>query len=730
MLLLATAGMVVVAPASGLAAQAAGAQQPAPAPAPATPSTVQGVTVTGQSAVSIQIDRRSYNVANDLRTSSGSLTDALRNVPSVDVDVQGNVRLRGDPSVTILVDGRPAPQFQGATRADALQALPANTVERIEVMTSPSAEFTSQGTGGVINIVTRQARGAGPTATVRGTFGTVGRAQASVNGGLNAGKLSITVDASFRHDPRSLSFETSSIASPPGGGTRYSLNENNTSGVSDVLNAGLRVEYQLDSRTRISGQARFLDQQLDNVGFVQTLTGPSPDTLALDYARTLRRTLDIEQTTFNTGLRRTFPGEQHELTLDYQRFDRQGPRDVTETTHLFRRSATTPAFERFVTDWPMEQDSFKVAYRRPLPNSGRLVVGYDRVRNDLDSDSVGLRGDSPATAVPDPRLFDSYRMNELQQSFYGTYQQAIGPDLTVLAGVRIETTDVHLRSPGLTSPLDIDRVRVNPSLNLSYRLDEKSKLTFGYSRRMERPFAIDYNPVAVYLDPVTFRQGDPNIRAPKTDSFETAFEHRRDGATYLATLYYRRNADSLTVAVRPLGDGVFVNYRVNAGATRSGGLELVADGRITSKLRYNISSNTYYAEMNSGPVGAGVRTGFVASGRANLNWTPTAADLFQVNAVAAGRLLLPQGYILPRFALNLGYRRKLTDRAFLTLTADDALGTFGRSKLVLDSASVTQRQTIRFSSRALLIGVSYAFGGPSGRPRAAPNLEYGGGAAP
>src|SRR5258706_9683059 len=127
-----------------------------PAPKAKAPEgrTIEGLTVTGAAPdVQTSIDRRSYTLGKDLQAATGSIADALRNVPSVDVDLQGNLSLRGDSNVTILVDGKPSPAFEGAGRADALQQLPADQIERVEVITNPSAALNPEGSGGGINLI-------------------------------------------------------------------------------------------------------------------------------------------------------------------------------------------------------------------------------------------------------------------------------------------------------------------------------------------------------------------------------------------------------------------------------------------------------------------------------------------------------------------------------------------------------------------------------------------------
>jgi outer membrane receptor protein involved in Fe transport len=170
------------------------ARRPRPSPrSPAEASTgVSAVEVKADAPqVRTSIDRRSYSISGDLSASRAAIADALRNVPSVEVDVQGNVSLRGDPSVTILIDGKPSGLFQGDGRGQALQQMPADRIDRVEVSTNPSAEFRADGTGGVINLITKKAKGAGRTSSLRLTDRRPRpRRPVSGNIGYNGGKLS------------------------------------------------------------------------------------------------------------------------------------------------------------------------------------------------------------------------------------------------------------------------------------------------------------------------------------------------------------------------------------------------------------------------------------------------------------------------------------------------------------------------------------------------------------
>jgi outer membrane receptor protein involved in Fe transport len=716
------AAIAIAAPTGALAQSAA-----APAPPP-NAAAVAGVVVTAKGPVSTSIDRRSYSIASDLQATNGSLADALRNIPSVEVDAQGAIKLRGDPSVTILIDGQPAAQFQGANQGDALQAVPANTVDRIEVMTNPSAEFTSQGTGGVINIITKKkSKGAPPSMTVRGGVGTEGRSQIGGNASFNAGPVSVTADGSFHRDPRDVIATSDTVSILPGQSTAIADHyASQTSGHEDNINGGVKLSYQLDSVTSFSGQARMTSLSLSSLGASQSLLGQTPVALSPDYIVTTARTLHQDTFTFGAGLRRTFSGDQHELTLDLQH--QSNPRlDATRTAQIFSQSTATPAFQDISTDFPMSQDTLKLVYRRPMPAGGRLVVGYDVTETRIHTDVTGLGGISAAAEVPQPILANDYRANGMQQAFYGTYQQMLG-DLTVLAGLRTETLSAGLRSLGASLPR-VAETNVDPSLNLTWRLNDTSKLSFNSSRRIQRPDWTFYDPALTYIDPSDFLRGDPSLRSSRTDSFEAGYQYQNKGTSYSATAYYRKNWDVLTIILEPLTSDVQIQQRVNALDSRNGGVEVAASGPLFGALRYDLSGNLYYSEIHGG-AGLGNQSGTVLNGRANLNWSPSDADLLQLNAISSGRYIAPQGSVGPRYALNLGYRRKLADGLFLTLTGQDVLGGFSRVDVTTRSPALSYHSSYQYNGAAGILSLSYTFGGGVGRKKAAPALEYGGGPGP
>jgi len=700
------------------------AAPPAP-PKPEAGKTVQEVTVTGASSQGLrtEADRRSYGIAGDLQTTTGSIGDALRNVPSLSVDVQGNVALRGDPNVTIMVDGQPSGQFRGEGRAAALQNLPADQFERVEVITTPSAEFRPDGSG-IINLISKKVRKPGYSGSVRATYGSEGRYTGGINGGYNSGKLSLSGDASIRRDPQKfrLTEAREGLQGPTGPVESAYLSQARGNG--RIVSGRGAADYDLDSKTRIGIELRGNRMRIDdNRIYEQEVTRDAAGAPVRLYDRAGLVDLTRNNLAATTSFRRKFDGERDlslSLRLERTEFDNRARADVA--TRL-------PTFSGFYEDIRFEsrQDELelKADYVRPFESGGKLKVGADLSLQDYGSDVLGQRGAGPGSVVSLPGLSNRYRYEFLSPGAYATLERPLGP-LTVLAGLRLQAVDIDILQATTGETFSQNRLNAYPSLHLSYRLSEEQQATLAYSRRIQRSNPEDLNPFRTYIDPSNLRQGNPDLQPQKIHSFEAAWQLRKGPTYYLATLFYRDARDIPTDVFTDLGGGVLLRSRENLGERRSGGLELVANGRITPKLTYNVSGNATWNEIDAGNLGfTGKRSDIALGGRASLSWQATPKDFLQVSSNVWGGQLTPQGRVKAYGFLNLGYRHKFSDDLSLVMTAQNVLNT-SDYVVVVDTPDLRLRRRSVGNMRAVFIGFTWAFGGEGKRPRD-PGFDFGGG---
>ena len=699
--------------ATGLAALGTAAfAQSTPAQKKDQPNQVQGVTITAPAAQDIKtsIDRRSYSLGKDLQATTGSVADVLRNVPSVQVDVQGNVSLRGDPNVTIMIDGKPSGMFKGENRGQVLQQIQASQFERVEVMTNPSAAFSPEGTAGIINLITKQQRGVGMTGSVRGSFGTEGRKNASVSLARNTKNLTVSADAGWRRDKaKGAIIDERERLDPVSGRYATSRQKVNFTSRGQSHNARAGVDYDLDTRTRLSAEARYNEMRYDSEAgsaYEGKTPGGAP---SVRYQRLSDGGMKRSVAGVTGDLRRKLAGDDHEFTL-HAGVERTRNRQTSFAEAFNQLPSISNTVESVRIGDQLVQTRLKAEYKRPLPDGAKLVAGYELQIDDNDYDNYGARGPRGGALSVDPSLTNRFQYGRAVHAVYATYSRPMG-EWTVMPGLRIEEVTVDTNQ--ITSRLKdgYDYLRAYPSLHVQYRVDDLRQINASYSRRIQRPTAQDLNPYRIYQDPYSYRQGDPRLKPQVTDAFEVAYQVRKGFNYYLGTLYWREARDGVTDVVRDIGDGVLLTTKANLAKSRSGGLELVANARLSPKLSYTISGNTAWTEIGATDLGfPEKRSTWTVSGYAALNIQATSKDFLQISGFATGKRLTPQGYKEPTGMLLLGYRHKFNDRLSGVVTVQDALKTFG-DKAVIDTPALKYRRDMDLDLRAVFIGFTYGFGG-------------------
>jgi len=706
--------------------------KPAPKPPAAAPvkpagATVEGITVNGTAPpVRTSIDRKSYSVTSDLQATTGSISDALRNIPSVEVDLQGNVSLRGDQNVTIMIDGKPSGLFRGEGKGQALQSLPADQIERVEVITNPSAEFKPEGTAGIINLITKKTHKAGVTGSMRANIGTDSRGNGGISAAYASKQITLSGDASYRRDTfRQVFDDTRATFDPALGGFRSLSDVTRSRGKVDIVTGRTGLDFDPDAKTHAGAQLRYQGVDFHN-SFVETVdrTLPSgaPDTSYLRTGGISQRRRDVEGT---ASYSYKF-GDDHEFsasaTEEWQTDHRDRP-----ALYRFSDPAVPNAYDENKVHNTFWRTEAKASYSTPLPGQAKLKLGYEFDEDDNDYGNSGVRGPSAVLASPDPSLTNLFNFDQTIHSVWTTYEKPFG-DLTVLAGLRLEAVRIDLDQITQSVRASNDYDRAYPSLHLAYKLTDAQQLTASASRRVQRPQPYDFNPFLQYLDPQNYRQGNPNLKPQQTDSYELGYQYRKNGTILLATAYYRDGKDAVNDVTRDLGAGAFLTTRANIGSFRTAGLELVANGRLPHRLSYNLSSNFLWNEIDGSGLGFGSsdRSGYSVSGRASLNWQATSKDFFQVSGFVNGRRLTPQGYAKPYGMLNLGYRHKLDERLSFVMTVQDAAKTFHDYR-VIDTPALKDVVRAHGNFRGVYVGFSYAFGG--GRPKD-PGFDFGQGGGP
>lgn len=693
--------------------------------APEEPATTRSeaqpeAIITGKRpTVKRSIDRRSYKVDSDVTSAGGSVSDALRNLPSVDVDVDGNVSVRGDGNVQILIDGKPAAQLSGSNRAQALQQMSASSVDRIEVMTNPSAEFSPDGTGGIINLVTKKVRKPGLTGAILLGAGSSGRWSASSlmaykNGPLNlSGALGLKNEAALQtggSDVTRIDPVTGvSAAFDEDGRHRYEVL---------ITTAQLGLDYDLTAKDRVSLSGNLLvNDGLSQGRTTQIRRDASGQILSdLDIVTRTPYGYDVRQTSLIW--RRDFAEEGQTLSVTAR----------SSLVHEVNRgiiyyvghAGADSRTEARRTRSRQQGDVLSVSYSHPFASGTVLKLGYEIRRDVNDSSQFGGLYDFTGDITPMQDINNRFLYTQSNHQVYATWQIPMGK-LTVLGGLRAERAAIdYEQTVGNLSGSDA-YLDFHPSLHVQYALRETEKLTLSYSHRVSRPLPYQLNPFIRRIDAFNASAGNPQLRPQETHALEAEWERRGRTATLDASLYWRQNYNTIGEVDRFLTPDIALHSVENQGKSTSGGFELDMTGKVSSRTSWHLNGNMAYNRLQrTSAAGGDMRSGVTPVLKGNVDFRLTDKDLMQFSANWSGRQLTAQGYRLANGTLNFGYRRKLRDDLILTATVSDILSSRQRIQ-VIDTPAFFGRSRSANQGRIVSFTLTRQLGG---RPARENTFEY------
>ncbi|NVM77585.1 outer membrane receptor protein involved in Fe transport [Duganella sp. SG902] len=713
-------------------AQTTTPEKPAAKPATTTKAkeaapVVPEVTVSAERPTN-RIDRQVYDVKSDISSTNGTAADALNNVPSVNVDPDGTVTLRGSTNVQIMVDGKPSAMLQGENRGPALQAMAADDIESVEVINNPGAQFGNEAGGGpILNLVMRRNRKPGGFATVNGNAGTAGRYNSAVNGTYNEGPWGFQGSANVRHDGRNSVADVTRDRLDPGTGQFvHSSQQSSGRGLNDMAAVNGQVSYNLNQTDTLTASANYnsrTNDQRANDHYVYGATSLSP---ASDYVRSTVRTGDSKN--FAWGGRYDHKGELPGETL---KIDLRVSASENENTSAYNNDYTVPVTpDTRATQF--SQNSTRIVdftgdYERPLWG-GTAKAGYKIATNKTSFDTLYTDID-PATgaAKVNPGRTNAYELDETVYALYSTYQMRLNERWGALAGLRAEYTDMDIDQ--ITGGVKANNNYINyiPSFFATYKATDTANIRFAYARRIRRPNANDLNPYVTYRDEFNVSSGNPNLKPTKTDSFEIGYETKFGGLETNLRGYYRRDTDAIVDYRYFIAPNVLLTTKANGEGSHSSGLEFTVSGKLTPSLTLNTSGNLARAQQSFyDDTGVLVtRTANSLSGRARLNYQYDAANQIQMALQMMGKTLSGQGYRSPNHTFNMSWRHTLTPQLTLVANVTDLFNT-NKMETVINSATLRETSTRRFDGRVFYVGLSYRFGGAS----SSGDKEEGGGWGP
>lgn len=647
----------------------------------ATASDLNEVVVQGEKTImELSLDKRIFNVGKDLANAGGNASDILMNLPSVAVDPDGNVSLRGSSNVRILIDGKPSGlvSFKGSS---GLRQLPANMVERVEVITNPSARYEAEGMAGVINIILKKDSKQG----FNGSFEVI------TGYPLNLG---FTTNLNFRHN-RINWFINYGVAyrKTPGiselyqevyneDGTTSILNQNNSSTVTSLnnnLRGGLDYYFNENSVLTLSYLWRRSDaHRITDIRYEDYLN--SFDNY-LGYS--LRRQDETEAEPNKEAIinyKRTFAQKGHEFTAAFTYLNYWERSDQLFTQYSFTPQEVPIPSENLVqtslNDEYENQYLLQMDYVKPIATKGKLETGLRTSFREMKNDYIVQEENETGDFETLPGLDNIFLYNENILAAYGivgnetgkwSYQGGLRAEYTDVETILLETDDRNPRS----------YTNLFPSAHVTYNLTEENAFQLSYSKRVRRPVYNDLSPYVTFSDQRNFFSGNPDLDPEYTDAYELGHIKYFEKATLFSTVYYRNTVDKIERIRQVNDDGFSVTAPYNLTGEKSFGVEFSGDYRVKDWWKLDFNANFFHARIDASNIGqTELRKTYSWLFRQTSRFTFGEGWDIQVRANYEARQKTAQGVRKGIFFMDLSAsKRILADRGTLVLNVTDVFNT-------------------------------------------------------
>lgn len=547
--------------------------------------------IAEKTTVELRLDKKIYNVGKDLTLNGGSASDVLNNIPSVSVDPEGSISLRGNNNVKVLINGKPS-TLSGIS-PEALKQMPVSTIQKVEVITNPSSKYSSSGTAGILNIILRKSKKSGLNGSITTTVKDPEYYKIGVSLGLKKKLFNIFSNVTYtdRERPGYSLFNNDF----------FNINNTNTGYENEYrdldrnyknLSINTGIELLLSKNTSLTNSVSYTkSSDLNNTD----ITLNNFDVLSNSLINRTRNTIedsDEENIRYSLNFKRKFNTKGHVLSADYQYSRSYELEDRAITEKIIPSNSSL--FDEAITDDNQISQLAQIDYTLPFGKdySSKLEIGYRGVFDNYNIDYT------EGSIINNQFIKNNIYSNNLiysQDVNAGYLQFAQGFNkLTASLGVRVEHTDVSILLTNLNTTDAKSYVNWFPSMFLSYEFTNKEKISLNYSKRIDRPTAGNLNPFPNRVSKTNLFYGNPDLDPMFTNSFEFNYINKWNKITFNSALFYSKTEDVINNVVIETGETEVIT---NNTSTISSPVIAKTKRNIAEEDRYGLDATVTYVPL-------------------------------------------------------------------------------------------------------------------------------------
>ncbi|PSL46438.1 outer membrane receptor protein involved in Fe transport [Chitinophaga niastensis] len=697
--------------------------------------TLQSVEVTGQkSAFTMGIDKKIFNVDRNLTSVGGTAQDVLKSIPSVNIDLDGNVTVR-NAAPNIFVDGKPSTLT--------LDQIPADAIESVELITNPSAKYDAEGMSGILNIVLKKNRKAGFNGAVNAGIGTGNKYNGGANINIRQGKFNVFANYNINsnHNWADGSTNRSNYRSKGAvSDTNYLLQNSNSTSKPLFQFGRFGLDYTLDNRNTISLAQNIVGGDFKSHENLSSIFSDKDHHATGQSNRINDNNFNFRNYTTLLSFRHTYAKPNKEWTADMNYNSSSNGRSgdyITQAQNAMGAPIGQALMQNNTTSGKTTFMTIQTDYTNPVGKNGKLELGakatlrnYTSLYNVYDKDTI------TGEYINNPLLSNNYKYNEEIYAGYANFANTIG-NFGYQAGLRVEQYVYAGENEGVKYKPTKAVPGLYPSLFLSQKLKKDQELQLNYSRRVNRPSFFQLIPYRDYSDPQNQREGNPNLKPEYTNSLEFSYVKNWTNSNFLGSVYFRNTNNMISTISTPIGADTLLTQFINANRSNSYGAELTMKNQIVKGWDLTTNVNLYQTDMKVNANGQNFdNSGFSWFGKINSETKLPANFTVQVNATyQAPTIALPassgsggggrggggggfnqipssaQGTIKGFSTVDLAVRKDFLKNkaASLTLSLSDIFNT-RQYELNQASPAFAQDYIRKRESRILKLNFSYRFG--------------------
>jgi len=536
--------------------------------------------IAEKSTVEVRLDKKIYNVGQDMTVKGGTASDVLENVPSVTVDAEGIVSLRGNESVRILIDGKPS-GLVGLSATDALRQLPADAIQKVEVITSPSARYDAEGTAGIINIILRKGKATGLNASVSLNVGIPENYGVSTNINYRAKKFNLfsNLGYNYKNAPGSayfLNYTTSESV-------KISEEIRDYERIRKSFNGNIGMEYYLTDFASVTGGFLLRNAPNESNALNNSFVYNTNQNIILNSNRTENQSESDNLTEFSFNFTQKFDKkEDHKLIFDVKYQDTKEDNNTLLKENNLYPTEEFVSQEKNISNDTQKQWLIKSDYVLPIGEKQQFEAGFlaQLDHNETDYQVLLYQG---GNYVLDENVSNFLKYEQDVYAAYIQYGTKFNK-LSILTGLRSETTDISVNLEGTSLNFVKNYTKLFPTLNMTYELSDNQNVTLGYNRRIRRPHSRQLNPFASRTSATNIFQGNPAIDPVISNTFDVGYFKKWDKLTLNTSVYFQHAENAIQMIRENTGE--FVN---GIPVIKSTPINLNAEDRIGIELALNYS---------------------------------------------------------------------------------------------------------------------------------------------